>query len=481
MIEHKLFIFINAIFNMNKNNDSNSILDVLLNTKFNMGITIAFIAFFLIISPLLPGVSWFRLGDFTLDMVNFYHTVMIPFAFLLILYTTDLLSLPGFAKKSINISTIPVLLLTVLGMVFFYPTSTQYADYVLQALRDVWMLVVALIFFIGLIYFPIKEKQRFKLIWGSYILILAATVSAGIAAVMGMVYEYGNLFGYSSIPFFNSLVNSWGGLQTFLGNLVTSHSHEMLPAVMGGIVAVAAVSFGYEKLNSTKRTIVNLGMVVSLFGVIAMTYLYIISSFGTYVIPTLFAFGPYGMDGLAEDDTMTGLVGWGALISILGLYYTTKNEERSENRLLILSEFFVWLATMAVMVGVGYAIEFNEAFFGFATPGVPPNGGPGYLYDMAYTNGHLLYAFFMMPIIAGALILIYRYSSTAKIKLLSAYLTLTGVVIGGFGLIYYVINLHWVLEAIGLAFVVLAVGVSALSFFIGESSRKQTSMRTAHT
>jgi len=457
------------------------ILSSLNNLRLNIGITLTFIAFFLIISPLLPGVNWFRLGDFTLDMVNFYHTVMIPFAFLLILYTSELLDMPAIIKKPINMSTIPILVLTALGMAFFYPASTQYADYVLQALRDIWMVVIAVLFLIGVLMFPFRNRKRFNSIWGSYFLILAATVSAGIAAVMGMVYEYGNLFGYSSIPFFNSLVNSWGGLQTFLGNLVTSHSHEMLPAVMGGIVAVAAVSFGYERLDFTKRTIVNAGMVVSLIGVIAMTYVYIISSFGTYVIPTLFAFGPGGMDGLADDDTLTGIVGWGALISIVGLYYAAKSEKNGESRLVVLAELFVWLATMAVMVGVGYAIEFNEAFFGFATPGVPPNGGPGYLYDMAYTNGHLLYAFFMMPLIAGSLILVYRYAPTARIKLISAYLTFFGSVIGGFGLIYYVINLHWVLEAIGLALIVISVAISSVSFFMIGSENKKTVSISGHT
>ena len=77
-----------------KHNPSNG-LDIygfLLNDKYNMGAVLVFITFFLVISPLLPGVTWFKLGDFTLDMINFYHTIMIPFAFLLILYTTSLLT-----------------------------------------------------------------------------------------------------------------------------------------------------------------------------------------------------------------------------------------------------------------------------------------------------------------------------------------------------------------------------------------------------
>ena len=295
---------------------NSSALEFLLNPKMNMGLVLAFITFFLIISPLLPGVTWFKLGDFTLDMVNFYHTIMIPFAFLLILYTSELLDLGSLARKSINISTIPILFFTILGMAFFYSTSAQTADYVFQAIRDVWMIVIALIFLVYLIIMPFKNTQKFKAIWGAYTLMVIATISAGIAGVMGMVYEYGNLFGYASLPAFNSYVTAWGGLQTFLGNLVTSHSHEMLPAVMGGIVAVAAVTMGYDKLQGWKRHIVNAGMIIAVAGTISMTYLYLISSFGTYVIPTIAPFGPGGMNGLALDDSQTGIVGWGALLAI---------------------------------------------------------------------------------------------------------------------------------------------------------------------
>ena len=75
------------------------LLDFSLNMRYNTLAVLAFISIFLVIGPFLPGVSWFSLGDFTLDMVNFYHTIMIPFAFLLILYASELLQLGSFERK----------------------------------------------------------------------------------------------------------------------------------------------------------------------------------------------------------------------------------------------------------------------------------------------------------------------------------------------------------------------------------------------
>ena len=375
---------------------------------------------------------------------------------LLILYTSELLDLDILERKVVNLSTYPILFLTFLGMVFFYPASTQGADYVLQGMRDVWMLVLALMFFVYLLMLPFKNRKKFRNIWGAYLLIVIATISGGIAAVMGMIYEYGLLFGYASIPLLNRDVAAWGGLQTFLGNLLTSHSHQMLPAVEGGIVGLTAISLGYEKLSAVKRNIVNLGMVISIFGTISMTYLYVISSFGTYVIPTIFPFGAGGMNGLALDDSQTGIVGIGALISIIGLYYILSR--RPVERLVQLSEILTWIAVMSVMVGVGYAMEFNETYYGFGSPGVPPNGGPGFRHDLAFTDGHLLFAFFLMPLVAGIILVLMRYlRGQEKEKRIIAYLIMAGTVIGAFGVMEYMLTLFWVVEAIGLALLILAV------------------------
>ena len=450
--------------------------EILLSPKDNIIAVLAFISIFLVIGPILPGVSWFSLGDFSLDMVNFYHTIMIPFAFLLILYASELLGLGLLERKAVNLSTYPVLLLTVLGTIFFYPASTQTADYVLQAMRDVWMLVLALMFLVYLLVLPFRDRQKFKNIWGAYTLIVITTISAGIAAVVGMIYEYGNLFGYASLPALNNDVNAWGGLQTFLGNLITSHSHQMLPAVMGGIVGLAAVSFGYEKLSSVKRNFVNAGLIIAVIGTISMSYLYFISSFGTYVIPAIFTSGTGGMNGLALDDSQTGIIGIGALVTIIGLYYLLSGNRA--DRLVQISEMLTWIATMAVMIGVGYAMEFNETYYGFGSPGVPPNGGPGFQYDMAFTDGHLLFAFFLMPLVAGILLLTMHYIKEFNTeKRLITYFIIAGTIIGGFGVLEYVITLSWVVEAIGLALLIIAIIITTYTF-VRSASEKDGIKRT---
>ncbi|MHB1439308.1 MAG: hypothetical protein ACYCSO_00195 [Cuniculiplasma sp.] len=464
--------------NENKKKSKSGLMMVLLNVKYNLLSTLAFISIFLVLSPFLPGVNWFHLGDFTLDMVNFYHTIMIPFVFLLLLYAAELLELGTTTRRIINFSTYPILFLTALGTIFFYPTSTQTVDYALQAMRDLWMGILALLFFVGVTVLPFKNREKVKKIWGAYALIIVATVSAGIAAVMGMIYEYGTLFGYASLPIFNNYVTSIGGLQVFLGNLITSHSHEMLPAVMGGIVALAVVSFGYERLPSFKRNVVNLGMVVAVFGTISFTYLYVISSFGTYVIPTIAPFGPGQMNGLALDDSQTGIVGLGAMIAIIGLYYVLS--KKPIDRLVQLSELFTWVATMAVMFGVGYSMEFNEAYYGFGSPGTPPNGGPGYRYDMAFTNGHLLFAFFMMPLLAGIILVIMHYiQENERERRIIVYFIGAGTIIGAFGLLTYVITLFWVPEAIGLSLLVIAIIITTFTMARSSISKKNTVMSSS--
>ena len=117
-----------------------------------------------------------------------------------------------------------------------------------------------------------------------------------------------------------------------------------------------------------------------------------------------------------------------------------------------------WIAVMSVMVGVGYAMEFNETYYGFGSPGVPPNGGSGFQYDLAFTDGHLLFAFFMMPLVAGIILVLMRYLKEQETeKRVITYLIMAGTVTGAFGVMEYMLTLFWVIEAIGLALLILAI------------------------
>ena len=443
----------------------------ILSPRYNSMSVFIYITLFLLIGPLLPGVSWFKLGDFTPDMVNYIHTIMIPFVFLLFIYSSELLNLLPFERKIVNIGTYPFLLISALGIAFYYPARFANIDYALQAIRDVWMIILAVIFLVSLILMPFHDREKFRKIWGAYALLLVGTVSGIIASLMGVIYEYGFLFGFASVPWFNNYVIAWGGLNTFLGNIFTSHSHQMLPAVMGVIVALAAIYIGYEKLSAMKRGIVNVSLLISVFGVISMSYLYFISAFGTYSIPTLFISGTGGMNGLALDDSQTGLIGAGALISIAGLYYALSLKK--PERLLQALEMYIWMATMAVMIGVGYSMEFNETYYGFGSPGTPPAGGAGYLYDQAFTNGHLLFAFFLMPLLAGILLVfIYFVREQNTLKNIIVAFAGTGTTIGAFGVLVYTITLSWYVEATGLAMVILAILLIAISSTIAMMEKR---------
>jgi hypothetical protein len=77
----------------------------------------------IVITPIIPGVSWFRLGDFTLDTVNFYHVIMLPLAYSLILGTFYILNPNGRLTRYASILNIPFPLIDLLGLVTFYSYS----------------------------------------------------------------------------------------------------------------------------------------------------------------------------------------------------------------------------------------------------------------------------------------------------------------------------------------------------------------------
>lgn len=442
ILSHSAF---NATMKSTSNGEYSSLLSMLSDSRFASIVILGFIALFLVVSPLFPGVSWFQLGDFTLPVVNYYHTIMIPFALMLIILAGSLLRVYPKIMKIVNYSVYPVLLFSVLGLFFFYPSWSVTADEIFQGIRDGIVVFDAFILIVSLIVIPFKDSSRFKKIWGAYLMILLAGISAEIAGVMGMLLEYGTLFGFGTSGFLSNYVNSVGGVDTFLGNLLGSHSHQMLPAVMGAIVAMSAVLFKYENLSAKWRTLVNFGMIVSIIGTLAMSYVYWVSTFGTYQIPTLFVSGAGGANGLAFDDMLTGIVGIGAVISIAGVYNASRKS--GESRSLTICEIATWIGAMFIMVGIGYIIEFNEAFY--QTSGIS--------YDNAFLDGHMLFTFFLVTVIAGVILAILHYGIYSAMSRYIAALIIGGLVIGAEGVLIYTMTLSWIIEAIGLILIVAAI------------------------
>ncbi|MCE4623337.1 MAG: hypothetical protein F7B11_01130 [Caldisphaeraceae archaeon] len=234
------------------------------------------------------------------------------------------------------------------------------------------------------------------------------------------------------------------------------------------MIALAAIVFNYADMRNKKaKYAVDAGFIVAIFGVISMTVLYIISSFGTYAIPTISPFGPYGVNGLALDDSQTGLIGFGSIIVAFALIGGGLLADKlPHTRLLKVMEILTWFSAMFVLVGVGYPIEFNEAFFGFATPGTPKTGGgPGWMYDAAFMRAHLFFVFYLLPIVAGSIIAAYEIlkgniigSRARALTKISSYFFFFGIIMASDGVVVWTLTIHqWLPFIIGISFILASI------------------------
>ncbi len=443
-----------------------------INPKAVMLMDIVYMIVLFSISPLFPGISWTRIGDFNMAEINYYHGVMIQLAVFGILLVAYVLKFPRKLLDFFSISNIIILILNVLSIAFFYPPWAITASNAIEGARDFYATIISIVIIVALIVLPFVEKNVRSISKGSivaYILLIASIISATIAGIMGLVLADGVFLHFSNVPsWFMADIKSWGGVSTFIGNLSGSHSHEMLPAIGGAMIALAAIVFNYADMRSKKaKYAVDAGFIVAIFGVISMTVLYIISSFGTYAIPTISPFGPYGVNGLALDDSQTGLIGFGSIIVAFALIGGGLLADKlSHTRLLKVMEILTWFAAMFVLVGVGYPIEFNEAFFGFATPGTPKTGGgPGWMYDAAFMRAHLFFVFYLLPIVAGSIIAAYEIlkgniigSRARVLTKISSYFFFFGIIMASDGVVVWTLTIHqWLPFIIGISFILASI------------------------
>ncbi|EQD51786.1 hypothetical protein B1B_10877, partial [mine drainage metagenome] len=148
-------------------------------------------------------------------------------------------------------------------------------------------------------------RQKIEITWALFLFGLSALTWV----LFGMIYSASEV----GMDFSFWAKTQGESASALLGNISTGHSYGMLPAFMGGIVILAAEAFGYSKLAGTRKQVARVGVAVMLAGVALYSGIYVISGIGSYSIPAWFPFGPGGVNGLAMDDTMTGLVGIGAL------------------------------------------------------------------------------------------------------------------------------------------------------------------------
>lgn len=90
----------------------------------------------------------------------------------------------------------------------------------------------------------------------------------------------------------------------------------------------------------------------------------------------------------------------------------------------------------------------------------------GVLHDEAFLNGHLVLVFFFLVVVAGLMAAIYYlYKNDSRYFKTSAYFAIAGMVIGLEGLIVYWTLLSWVVEAIGIWLMFIALVLAAVPLF----------------
>ncbi len=268
-----------------------------------------------------------------------------------------------------------------------------------------------------------------------------AALSAFFAAVMGhiagWILEFGDwpkaiIGGYATLAGMK-----W---QDWLANLIVSHSHEMVTAVIALAIATTVAAYGLERPGSR---LTKFGLWLVAFGTIAMTFVYVVGGFSPAQPPALFAHGP---NGLAGDDAITGVfVMGGGLVALIGL-----GLEALPDALHRWGAALVTAILFITVVGFGYYIEFHENIFGAGAA-----GAPGSASDAVFTWFHQDFAFFLLPAIVTVLLALKWLAVDEGLRRSAAWTLLGGAFISFIGGMLYI----FVDEAShGTSFVVTTIG-----------------------
>jgi hypothetical protein len=235
---------------------------------------------------------------------------------------------------------------------------------------------------------------------------LVATGSMLIAAVMGhlagWILEYGNTPGWV-----DRYARYVGESRTDLtNNLIGSHSHEMVVALMALIVAVAAQQFRYPSLEGTPRLLARLGLAAVAGGTVAMTGVYVAAGFTNWAPPAWFVSGNGGANGIASDDVVTGVfvMGGGLLVLLAFALVAAGKLPSLRHRPARVAALWTWGLSFATVVVAGYAIELDTTHFGAGDP-----KAPGAASDAVYTWLHQDLGLFLLPTLTLVMLVVERF------------------------------------------------------------------------
>jgi hypothetical protein len=366
-------------------------------------IVIVAVLSFVTVPWLAPGNN----GDFTAPLVWFYHALMLPAALLFLILCTRVFVLHSWVKYLVSHSALVAIFEGIGFLILGYGTLHHVASLmtfgfwvILPATLE--LVAVTLLFVVDLAYAALippqgqaLSPQKAEITWVFFF--------TGVSVITWVVFGLAAAASQVGISW-----SFWAGLQhestaTLMGNIITSHSHGMLPSFMAGIVILAAEAFGYSRLVGVRKQVARIGAGTMLGGIALYSGIYAVSGVGTFVIPAWFPSGPGGVNGIAMDDTMTGLVGLGALIvaaamlpELRGSVLRLSGAAMRRLNPVRIGVYLTYLMATAAMFIYGFYIEVNEVQWGFATT----LSASRVIDDQIFTRSHLLFVFGSLPIIA---------------------------------------------------------------------------------
>jgi hypothetical protein len=331
---------------------------------------------------------------------------------------------------------------------------------------------MAIALIVALLVHPKASGMGYGKMGMPYYVVLLSVVAVLISAVMGhaagwvasmgpwpsIIPQYINSTMYPVLGFYNNT-----SVITWTEDVVGSHSHLMIPALMAGIVGLIAVTFDYSSWPKKVRSLSVIGFVIMVVGLIGAVWMYVVSGVGNYAIPTLFESGP---NGIAADDLMTGVIGIGAFVVLVALVIESVNLKTKDGITLLRDPLFLsliaaWIFIFAVIPVTGMYIELNQSFYGAA----------GAAFDAAYTRFHQDYAFFLLPALVTGILIFQRFGISGGFRKTVGYLFLSGVVLAFvFGWVYSMVTL----DVVALYLAIFGGGLMLLGGLVGAEYLRRT-------
>lgn len=427
----------------------------------------------------IPWLAASNGGDLTKSQIWFYHAFMLPAALLFLIICTRVFRVHSWVEYLVSHSALVAIwegagfMILAYGTLHHVSSLVSFGYWVILP-ATIELFAVTVLYVIDLAWCtiachliparrPALPPRKAEITWAFFLtgVSVLSWVIFGLAVAanqVGLSWQF------------------WAGWQhesnaDLMGNILTAHSHGLVPSFMAAIVLVAAEAFGYSKMVGVRSQVARLGVGVMLGGIALYSSVYAVSAVGTFVIPAWFPYGKGGANGLAMDDTFTGLMGVGALIlagamipEVRGIFVRAAGGFGRVLRRLNPVRVAVYLSYVTAAVALffyGYYIEFNETSFGAGA------SGPHMMGDQVFMRAHILFAFGSLPIIA-----VFLLASEIAVRGSSAGITIRKVMgsVVALGMVITLVGMGiWVFTVPGHSSTWGSVNVGEVLYVIGQS------------